>query len=120
MARSALACALRGAAPRTVSNHHVWGARSFATGGAVAHAEPLVSDLVLRALLRNMKLLVGQRGEKTHFKLLMVAPHDAVANHLAKLEPALDIRTVRLGTCCCRLLFLFFCSWCLAEIDLRS
>lgn len=100
IASHARSCAVRGGALRGGLSRQVCGAmrvQSFATGGAVTHAEPLVSDLVLRALLRNMKLLVGQRGDKKRFKVLLVAPHDVVGNHLAKLEPALDIQSVRMG-----------------------
>lgn len=100
IASHARSCAVRGGALRVGLGRQVCGAvrvQAFATGGAITHAVPLVSDLVLRALLRNMKLLVGQRGDKKRFKVLLVAPHDIVGSHLAKLEPALDIQTVRMG-----------------------
>jgi len=64
--------------------------RAFATGTnttSIPH-----SDLSYRALLRNMKLLSGMRGDKTRFNVFVTglsAPE--VASHLAKLEPSLDI-----------------------------
>jgi hypothetical protein len=84
--------------------------RAFATATSTASIPH--SDLSYRALLRNMKLLSGMRGDKTRFNVFVTglsAPE--VASHLAKLEPSLDIETggtsraADFGECSCLVCF---------------
>ena len=68
------------------------GARSLTTN-------PPPSTLTYYALLRNLRLLAGLRGDKTRFAVALTGLGSrALANDLTALEPSLDIEVMGEGS----------------------
>lgn len=67
------------------------GVRAASSSAAAAPLFPH-SELTYRALLRNLRLLAGMRGDKKRFKALITGPAAGeIARHLRDNEPVLDL-----------------------------